>query len=181
MKKGLVSKSKEEFKIAQELKVLFRELNFGMWKAAGILWAVRERKGWKALGHQSFEEYCESELDRNVATMNNLLRAYEVAILKYQYKVSELPYYSKVAMIADILEENPAQKDEWMERARQLTSFDLRKIKNEFKFGEENKCSQWEIQVIERCVAGSKESRRRYDLEKQLAKLLENGRDPKSR
>jgi len=178
--KGIATKAEQEFEVVKQLRSLFSSVHIGLWKAAELLFLVRDRKGYQSLGYDDFADYCEGEVGKAASTVHQLLKAYEVAILKYGYKPEDLPDPSKVYLISGIIEESPGEKDEWMQKAHNLTAADLRREKRNFVHGEENACTKWELQVYEVCVEGSKERHRRFDLEKKLQAMEKKPKKKKS-
>lgn len=133
--KGVISKSTYEHKELESIRDLLSSVTVGFWIAAEKIYGVRERGGYKALGYDTLEDYCEDGLGKSYSSIAQLLKAYEVAVLRFKYKPKELPDYTKVYLISEMMEKDPKNADEWLEKAKTLPAKALRKEKREAKTG----------------------------------------------
>lgn len=174
-KRGQVRAAHDEFKVAQQIKGLFQAVEEGMWKAAEILHGVLERKGYKALGYEDFDTYCESEIGKSSKMVRQLIHAYEIGILKLGMAASEMPDHTKMYIVSDLVEADPENAQEWVEKAKTLSADDLRKEKKNFKSGGKvDRCKHEELGsiIVLRTCKGCGEKVRCYDLETKLKALI---------
>lgn len=174
MKEGVVTKSENAFERVQKLRTMFNDVEKFFWVIAKELCEAEAKREHKALGYKTFQEYFEDQVGRSWNTGRQLMRAYEVAVIKCKYKVEDLPNYSKVFLIAEMLEDPKENAEEWMDKAKALSSEDLKIVKSQWKANvkpEDCKHIHFEIIVLQNCH-DCKTRMRRYDLEEKIKKEI---------
>lgn len=112
--------------VRELIQALKREIGAKYRRLGELLKEVRDKEYWKAWGFDSFEAYCEQEIgyrDRKVRYLVATVEGFERAGVTEEEAASI--DQSKAAVIAEVL--TPANKDEWVEKARSMKTDELRR------------------------------------------------------
>ncbi len=173
------TKSDDEFETLNEIKLLLETAKESYWKAAEILYWVRERQGYKDLGYETLDIYCEDGLGKSRQTITQLLKAYEIAVIQLKIRPEDLPDYTKVYLVSEMIEADPKHAQDWIDKAETMSTRDLRTEKKEAKSGVSQtvcKHPNYKFLIFRTCPDCGLQQRD-YEAEEKLQKLYDKERE----